>query len=1615
MNWMKRISLAASALIALGAPLGAQTAPDASSLLVIYGISAPSSEGDVDHREQILFSIPENTASRVYVRIFDPETNGTDDFTYGGPRDSLTTYRIMGGDGAFSGASRPNMVQDQDRPRQVTSLITDPGKVLAQSEYGSEDATDGRWVTLGAIRAQQGEILNGRAYFRIDVDGTAGNDGNGFSVAVSTARDRNRAPDGLSMFAYQPTIRWSAGTTATRVTVDPAAQGPFTVQNFDGAKGDLTFVTDYTDIALLASGQNFWSVDSAMPEAGGLALSLKGGFETPNDVTLSVFDKAGAAVALQMPPTKALDPARPTADGTATPLADCRAVAFDGTASQGRAPLGFLWDFGDGSTADQSVIAHRYAAPGRYTATLKVMEQGNRPGRGSVDEIAVHVRSGPVAKPGAPITVAPGQIVPFDGSASEPSDSPITRYIWRFGDGSGAGGSYAEKTYDKPGTYRSNLRVEDNSDHPCYYGVETRLVTVNFAPVAEAGTDQTAETGQTLLFDASASYDVDGVIQSYVWDMGDGTFLEGPRISHSYTKPDTYVPTLTVKDNSGVENNYDWDQMTVEVNAPPIPMFSIPDRPVSVSEAAALSAEASQDPDGSILSYIWDFGDGAAGDGEEVEYAWTTPGIYTIALTVTDDSGTASAVQRLTRQIVIDAAPTANAGPAQFVTASEVQFDGRASHDPEGGISSYHWDFGDGSSGSGPTPMHAYARAGVYEVALTVRDQSTAPLNLDRATTMITVNASPIADAGPPQVVAPNEEFILSGRASLDPDGQIAGYDWALPDGSSQTAERIAVALNTPGLYRFGLTVSDNFAGGAATDTAETLITVNAAPVAEAGADILVAPGDPVLLNGGQSYDTDGAIISYLWEFNDGAEPVPSASVARTYTTAGVWSAQLLITDDSGVANANATDNVTIRVNHAPLAEAGPKIDTEVLQVAFDASGSSDADGDALIYLWDFGDGSPRVEGAQVTRVFEKSGIYPVTLRVDDGTGLKNAKAIDTTIVTIKTRPIAVAGANKDVCSGQPILFDASNSADPDGSTLLYAWDFGDGETSDLVNPSKTYEQPGAYPVTLSVRNGTGTAWGSAIDRIAALVREGPLADAGKDRTVCTNQAVRFDGSGSTDADGAVNAFAWSFGDGGTASGERPEYRFKKPGNYVVNLTITGEALGSCSPLDTDTVNIEVVAAPAQSIIGSERAAAGLPADFAIDLSDLEGASVISHRWAFSDGGSAEGAEVAHVFETSGVYFATLTTELAGGNAGCSTLETRRKVVVNAAPVAIIDAPHTMGAGEAVLFDASQSADADGVIMQYAWDFGDGTTATGLRPAHRFEQAGTYTVALTVTDDAGVGNSRITQQHAVTVNPAPVAGLQTPQWVCAAENLPWSVDVPTGTAVAWVFGETGERAEGTSVNHRFDTPGLYPVSVALDDGKGLSNSRRREERYVRVNAAPTALAGPDRVVCPGDVTIFDAGASGDLDGMITEYLWQFSDGVTLSGAQVERSFETAGPVTVQLSVKDNSGLTCGTGIDTARVLVNSTPVVDAGADLTTKLGAAHDVTGFDASNATDADGQGLAILWAYGDGTTGTGAITHHRYASAGDFTVTVEARDTTGLACGIGRDSAIVTAVARE
>jgi len=1608
------ILIAALALCLAPVPSLAQQAAS-EPLLVVYGPEANSREGDPDRIERLFFSLPAGTTGQLFLRLFDAEVGGRGDSVLG-RLNGATDFRLYGGAGAYAGAARPEVEVDGTRPLARGAEQPAPtGVLLAERRVGVEAALDDRWETVHAFDAATGEGVGDRLWFRLDVQGAAGDDGNVFAATISTADQANVLPDGMATVSFAPTLRWPGSGAATEVRVAIPPGGPISLQNFDAAAGQLHLVTLYEDFPVTASGQDVWTVQAMTVPDPEAAITVSKGFEKPNDVTLSVFGPDGTALPLIMPPVRAVPLNRPAPAATAQPLSNCSSVAFDASASAGAGELVTRWEFGDGTTSDLPVVAHSYARPGRYQAVLSILDPEAAPPAGSRLRLPVHVRPAPVAAPGDPVVVAPGQTVEFSGAGSTASDSPITGYGWTFGDGTQAKGVAVSHVYAASGSYRAVLRVEDQSLHPCSFGLATRVVTVNHTPVAEAGTDQISVAGGEVRLDGGASYDRDGSIASYRWDTGDGTMIDGRTATHVFQASGSYAVTLSVTDASGVANNAALDTMTVIVNAPPQPVGAGPARPIAVGEVTTLSSAGSVDPDGEILTYLWSFGDGAVAEGPDVQYAWSRPGVFDVALKVTDNSGTPSAETETGFQVVVSAAPVAAAGPDQDLTQSVVQFDGGGSADADGAVTRWDWDFGDGSTGAGRTVSHPYRAPGTYEVTLIVIDDSGAPLNVDQDSLRVTINATPVADAGPDLVTAPGQPVVLDAAGSIDPDGAVARYRWTFPDGSTADGVLVERAFDQPGRYAVALEVADDFRGGATADQDEVIVTVNAPPVAVIGPDLLVEPGVSVIFSGLNSYDPDGTITEFRWDFEDMDGPLRTDSLAREFAAPGVVGVQLTVVDGSGALNATAQAGITVRINHPPLAEAGPDIATADLFVDLDAGGSSDGDGDLLTYTWDFGDGSAPLQGQQVRHAFPRAGRYPVTLTVEDGTGLGNARATDATVVVIDAAPLAVAGGNRDICSGFPILFDASASADPDGGRLLYAWDFGDGTTSDIVNPNKTYEVPGAYPVTLTVRDESGAASGVATDRVAALVREGPISDAGADLQACTNQQVRFDGTGSTDADGAVNAYAWTFGDGTAGSGDRPTHVFAEPGLYTVNLTITGDSNGLCSPLDSDQMVAEIFAAPSLAIRAEDRMAAGVTNAFLAEISTGGDAAGAVIAWDFGDGSTAEGAAAEHVFATPGTYLVTARARFPQAVAACQDIVVQRKVIVNAPPTAVIAGPAVAATGEAVVFDAEGSSDPDGALTGFAWDFGDGTSGTGVRAPHVFAEPGSYTLTLTVTDNAGTGNSTHAASWPVTVNPAPMAGLATPRALCAGTETVWTAVAGPEISTEWRFGD-GAVLPGAEVRHVFAKPGLYPVAVSMDDGRALPNSRRLEEIYARVNHPPVALAGPDRTVCPGDPVRFDADGSGDIDGAIGDYRWEFADGMVLTGAMVQRVFDVAGPVGVTLTVTDDSGAAaCNRASDSATIKVNGTPTVDAGADRGTFVGAAHDALTFADPGAGDPDGDGLILTWDFGDKALAVGATVTHAYDKPGDYTVTVTARDTSGLACGTGTDTARITALTRD
>jgi PKD repeat protein len=592
--------------------------------------------------------------------------------------------------------------------------------------------------------------------------------------------------------------------------------------------------------------------------------------------------------------------------------------------------------------------------------------------------------------------------------------------------------------------------------------------------------------GVPFSFDATASYDPDGAIASYDWDFGDGNLSTGVAPTHAYATGGTYTVTLTVTDNASAT---DAATRGVSVNLAPVAAFTMtPPPPVNPGTLLTFNASASSDPDSAIASYTWDFGDGNPGSGVSPTHSYASGGTYVVSLTVVDDLGLSNST---TQPVAVNRPPLASftATPDWVNPGVAVAFNATTSSDPDGPLSAFDWDFGDGAQAAGAVVSHAYTAAGDYLVRLIATD----PLGLnDTATAPVHVNFAPSASfSASPQPANVGVPMSFDGTSSTDVDGSIVAYDWDFGDTSTATGPLATHAYAAAGSYLVTLTVTDNMTLTHSVN--QTVAAVDAPPqlpvAALSHSPAVSLVGAVVDFDGSASYDPDGTITSYLFDFGDGGSANGTAANAtHAYLTFGTYTATLTVTDNSG-ANSTATNIVVVNdpPRAAPVAWApGPVvIGTPVL---FDGGNSTDADGVIDNYSWTFGDGAVGF-GVVATHTYAAQGVFTATLTVRDNRGATGTAMVE---VAVGNRPptavIVVDPANGT--TDTEFTFNGSASADLDGTIVAYLWDFGDGTNATGAVVTHRFPARGPHGVNLTVWDDDGANGTAAV--VVALTNRGP-------------------------------------------------------------------------------------------------------------------------------------------------------------------------------------------------------------------------------------------------------------------------------------------------------------------------------------------------------------------------------------------------------------------------------------------------------------------------------------------------------------------------------------------
>ncbi len=1565
---------------------------------VTFSQQADFTEGDDDFRQSIYFTLPKNSKTNYQLQIFDPEISGALDEEHKG-YNSKTQFRLF--------AATKNGSYKTLKANKISYQL------VATKTFGNSNTYDKAWASVFDIPQKTDfSYENSLVLYRLMVSGLEGDDGNVFDVRIVDANNPSKAVNTATIFSFSPTvyIPVAPGSHAGINFILPSNAPAFNFEHFDIDKVETSIesLLESRKVKTInVNGrwhkQTVWVKAQKEPQL--LSLSISASNNARNAMGIVLKTLKNEPIALVAPYKLTIKNQRPVNRVSISSTESCQTVMFDASNSTDAetSELTHKWSFGDDKVASGAKVTHTYSQAGKYKVELQTFDDALTVGRGTRSIYAVTINAAPVAKFTSSGAFAPNKEVRFNASTSVDKQGKIKQYLWDFGDGTEAEGVAVRHTYSQAGAYKVTLKVAGDLNATCQSHQVNQTVLINATPKVDAGEDKIAKLNVPIEFVPAKVFDAEENIQSYLWDFGDGQRANTKNAKHSYKKAGVYKVSLTVTDTSIAANNTAVDSLLVTINARPVAVAGF-DKKVSLLEKVYFDASASSDPDGKIGVYLWDFGDGAKASGKKVSHTYNKAGTYQVNLTIKDDSKSSTATATDNLKVVVNAKPIAKAKYDFQQNSSLIQFDASKSIDKDGRIGFYHWQFGDGLASFDKNPLHAYGNPGIYKVKLTVKDDSGSQNNASNYYFTVKINGAPIADAGGDRVVAPNIKVHFDGSKSSDIDGNIARYVWTMPNGTELKQQQISYSFAKPGDYPVSLKVTDlDEPSQSALDSIK--VHVNYPPTVKVPKKIITSPGHSVLFDATNAVDVDGKITKIIWHFSDSHKRYKKTRVLKSFKESGIYFAHLTVVDDAGVENSIVKRKIKIEVNNQPVAIAGNNVLTCEASVTFDASNSLDSDNDKLSYLWDFGDGSDKKSGAQAQHTYNKPGIYPVVLSVNDDKRQNNSEDRASLVVRINEPPVADAGLDKVSCAGSNVVFDGASSYDGKGGLLKYNWGFGDGTTGTGLNPTKVYKTGGTYSVKLKVEDNTGLFCGKDEDEMIIKVVESPVANAGQDMQACANSTVSFNGSKSTDSDGLVNSYFWDFGDDNNGGGATPAHAYTKAGIYNVKLTITGDQIQQCDSSDSDFVKVTVLAAPIAQILAVDHVALTETVVFDGSNSSAGPDTITNWLWDFGDGTTSDGEVVEHQYAKPGKYDISLTIQ-SNAKSACNSTYVKAVVLVNASPVAKAGSNQQVEINDIVAFDASRSTDSDGGIINYFWDFGDGTEQSGVRVDHQYKKAGTYTVKLLVTDDSKQLNGTHEDEIQVLVSEAKTVIINTANnLVCNGDNVALNVTgLASNLPLIWSVNDERLKVTNKNISYRFNGVGRQTVKIRhAKQGTVLAS------KTILINQPPQIALNAIPMLCVNEATVLSAKNSTDDFGKVGDISWKVGDKLS-KGSTLRAIFSKAGSYPFEVSVSDDSGLSCNTSVQKGLIRVNNPPKANAGGDKTVFIGSANDNVIFDAKGSYDKDNDSLNYRWYFNDGSIKNGKKVSYQWKKPGKYQVKLIVSDNTTSSCATSEDIINVT-----
>jgi gliding motility-associated-like protein len=967
-------------------------------------------------------------------------------------------------------------------------------------------------------------------------------------------------------------------------------------------------------------------------------------------------------------------------------------------------------------------------------------------------------------------------------------------------------------------------------------------------------------------------------------------------------------------------------------------------------------------------SWEWDFGDGQTSSQQNPTVVYTSPGSYTITLIVKNASGAAAI--RDSNYINIYASPTVSFGLNHLACApAEIQFQ-QFSQAGQGMITNYAWNFGDGTTGTGPTPIHPYTQPGYYSVTLIVTNSGGCSNSATYTRTLRLVDG-----------VQPNFTWSETGNTCNAPFtvnflNQTAGpgtmtYNWSLGAGaapaSSTAANPSGISYPNAGSYSVTLIAQSSLGCG---DTLTQTVPLSS------NTPVITAPAAGCVNTAiNFSNGTNPAPISSLWNFGDGSPNSNQPTTTHTYTAAGSYTVTLTNTYASCTSTATSTINIGAAL--VPTFTAAP---TSACQAPLAVQFNDQTAPVPTQWTWNFGDGSPNSSQQNPLHTYASTGNFNVTLTATTAAGCTGTTT-QTNAVNITAPTIIMAAQGACIGTAFTPVFSVK-TVDP---VTTYTWSAPGAtpSTATGATPSFTYPSTGFYTISLTIQTTSGC---SATQTFTNVVQVGTPTPASFTYSpaspICGTAIVSF-----TSPSTPANQWYWNFGDGAAIdSGQTITHQFLKFGTETVTLSVVHDG---CVTLATNPVTVNppipnfgyvVNCAANNPLIANNMIVSFLD-------SSLTKASfgAISYTWDFGDGTNSGALTIfpylppPHTYPGPGTYLVTLHI-----TNGCAAFASKQITLQNVNASFTASQNPVCNEQTFTVTSTSVTNPFGTPNAGYVWAFGPGDTVhAGFTLSTHIRGIGIYPTTLTVIDQNGCRYTSPPTNITVT---APTAKFTAPPGGCENGTVTFtdnSTPSALGTAITgyiWYFGD-GSHVNSTAppFTHQYADTGSYTVIETVTDNGGCVASDTIQAA-VQITSPHALFIEPDSFYCPATPATF----TNLSEGYGLTYSWNFGDG---SGASTQQNpthtFPATTGVTYPVTLTITDQYTCTT--DTTENIKIESPIAAFTIADTTSICVPLQTMFTAAGQYYD------SLYWEFGDGQTSTLAPgTSHFYNSLDTFTATL-------------------------